>query len=285
MLFPECTLAEAVAILLKALPPSIDDREKRNITTIFFCHFLGLRRADIVLKGQEVLSPESISQISPAMIRLVSGEPVQYITGKVEFAGISLEVNPSVLIPRPETEELVSLIAARMQPGEALLDIGTGSGCIAIALKGATPSIYGEAWDIDEKALETARSNAERNGLKITFRKVDIRKPSFTDIRPFDWIVSNPPYIPQSESQSMSPQVLRYEPQLALFCPDEDPLLYYRAVARFALYGMDKQGELWFEIHPPFAGELTEMLVSMGFLRCEVYEDMQGRNRFMRARF
>lgn len=285
MLYAECTLAEAVAILLKALPESGDDREKRNVVATLFAHFMGLSRADLVLKGTEVLSPRHVEELSSAMRRLVSGEPVQYITGQVSFAGILLGVNPSVLIPRPETEELVALVAPRTREGEAVLDIGTGSGCIAIALKKANPAIYCEAWDVDEKALETARTNAGKANVKINFRCVDVLEAQAIQDKPFDWIISNPPYIPRAEAESMSPRVVQHEPHLALFCPDDDPLVFYRAIAEYALQGLDKQGELWFEIHPPLAETLEAMLISMGFLRCEVHFDLQGRKRFVRARF
>lgn len=285
MLYPECTLAEAVSILLKDLPMSMDEREKRNVVFALFGHFTGLGRADLVLKGAEVLPPRTIKNLSAAMRRLLSGEPVQYITGQVSFAGIPLRVNTSVLIPRPETEELVSLVAPHLREGEAVLDIGTGSGCIAIALKKNNPAIYCEAWDIDGKALVTAKENADAANVKINFRCVDVLAPVTSPGKPFDWIISNPPYIPRAEAAGMAPHVVEHEPHLALFCPDSDPLLFYRAIAQFAQQGLDKQGELWFEIHPPFAESLESMLVNLGFLRCEILWDMQGRKRFMRARF
>jgi len=210
--------------------------------------------------------------------------PIQYILGETEFYGLPFRVNDSVLIPRPETEELVDWIRSENNRNEALniLDIGTGSGCIAIALKHEFPNAAVEAFDISDKALETARSNAGLNKLDVEFSKVDILNVA-DQSKKWDIIASNPPYIPELEKSEIEANVLEHEPHLALFVPDNDPLLFYRHIALFAKKQLNPNGKLYFEIHRDYGKECMELLASLGFSEIELRKDISGNNRMIRS--
>lgn len=215
---------------------------------------------------------------------IASGTPIQQVLGYAYFCGLKLKVTPSVLIPRPETEELVRWVVDESPAPRSILDIGTGSGCIAIALAKALPQTRLTAIDISDEALAVARENAKMHDADIDFIQADILNPnpSLANNR-YDVIVSNPPYICNKEADEMEKNVLDHEPHVALFVPDDDPLLFYRAIAEKTLTMLTPDGTLFFEINRLYAQELTTMLQSMGFQHITVRQDQFNNNRMLRA--
>ena len=220
--------------------------------------------------------------------RLREHEPIQYILGEADFAGLTFAVNSSVLIPRPETEELCTqILHDNPQSALRVLDIGTGSGCIAVTLAVNLPDAKVTAIDVSSAALELAHRNSVRNGAEVDFRRVNIldHHQSLTAIPDtFDLIVSNPPYISESERSSMEANVLDFEPHLALFVPDDDPLVFYRAIVHFALHRLCQGGRLYFEIDAFRGAAVTELLRSAGFDDISLTRDMSGHDRIVSAR-
>ncbi len=245
----------------------------------------GLSLTDICSGAIEKLSTSEKKTLEALKLRLDAGEPVQYVTGKALFCNHYFHVEPGVLIPRPETEELVEKIASTTgnhAQGLKILDIGTGSGCIAISL-----ALYGAdvtAWDISDKALEIARGNARELNAQVTFQKTDILnfKPEYDIL--WDVIVSNPPYICHKEAEDMENNVLDYEPHEALFVPDEKPLLFYDAISDYAVKSLQPDGLLAFEINPLYAKPLQESLLKMGFRDVAIHNDSYGKERFIISR-
>ena len=224
--------------------------------------------------------------------RLLQGEPVQYVLGEAMFGGRRFHVAPGVLIPRPETFELCQWVmtadalkpaseAATEQSAAKILDIGTGSGCIACTLAAELPHTQVTAWDISDDALRIAKSNAEALGVNVKFEQVDV----LSTLHPILWniIVSNPPYICERERTSMEGRVVDYEPEGALFVPDDDPLLFYRAIARYARQTLTPGGGLFFEINPLYVNELEQLLTDSGFASVESRNDQFGKIRFTKA--
>ncbi len=257
--------AQAQAIL----EPIYGAREAESIALLI----AGLQRADFVMEPQASVD----ERLMDSMREVAMGRPVQYVLGRTEFCGLSLQVDERVLIPRPETEELVAWIA-RSEAHNALsiLDIGTGSGAIAIALKQALPHTRVTALDVSRSALEVAKDNSLSNNVLIDFIEADIltRWPAGN----FDLIVSNPPYIPSGEKRQMAAHVVDYEPHKALFVPDDDPLLFYRAIAAHA------QNRLYLEVHENYAQDVVELLEKQGFTEIELREDLHGKPRMIRCR-
>ena len=248
-----------------------------------------------LLTDKEIILNETQRELSIHFLeRLKKHEPIQYILGETEFCGLKFKVNPSVLIPRPETEELVEWVSPHplrdFRPmGEenppfggwgGFLDIGTGSGCIAVALKKKFPSVNVTAMDISAEALALAKENAALNEVYIEFIQDDILHPTATN-RKWDVIVSNPPYIPHAGKAEMASGVLDFEPHLALFVPDDDPLLFYRRIADFALEHLTSQGRLYFEIHQSLGRQCCLLLESMGFRSVELRKDLSGNDRMI----
>lgn len=264
-------------------------REARSVALLALERRFGLRLADIACGDVEGLDEQVLEQLRS---RLLAGEPVQYVLGEAGFCGRTFSVGPGVLIPRPETEWLcrkaVQLTAGL--DGASFLDIGTGSGCIActVALERASragrpsPELTGTevvAWDISEEALAMARANAAALGARVCVEKADALRPP-ADTRRWDIIVSNPPYVCLRERAAMHPNVRCHEPELALFVPDDDPLMFYRAIARYATRALKPRGALLFELNPLYAGDLAAMASDMGFGAVTVEEDAQGRQRY-----
>lgn len=215
---------------------------------------------------------------------IASGTPIQQVLGYAYFCGLKLKVTPSVLIPRPETEELVRWVVDESPAPRSILDIGTGSGCIAIALAKALPQTRLTAIDISDEALAVARENAKMHDADIDFIQADILNPNpYLANNRFDVIVSNPPYICNKEADEMEKNVLDHEPHVALFVPDDDPLLFYRAIAEKTLTMLTPDGTLFFEINRLYAQELTTMLQSMGFQHITVRQDQFNNDRMLRA--
>lgn len=258
-------------------PAEIEGFKKIIFETVFGWSF-----TDQVLKRHEIILPIDFERIKKVVLRLKNSEPIQYIFGETEFYGLKLRVNSSVLIPRPETEELVDWVVRSNLPENCkILDIGTGSGCIAIAIKSSLKNAEVSGIDISVEALETARMNAIENGLEINFYPADIFNIKNVEREKFDVIVSNPPYIRESEKVLMHSNVLNYEPEIALFVPDNDPLKYYRAIALFAKRNLHDNGKLFLEINENLKPEMVDLLLDIGFNNIEIRKDINGKNRMV----
>lgn len=267
---------------LKGLYPKT---EVQAITRLILEHVCRMNYTEQVLSREKKLDTHSREKIYKIVERLKNFEPVQYILGETEFSGLKLQVMPSVLIPRPETEELVMWVAGTEFPSNpSLLDIGTGSGCIALALKKQFQPATVAGVDISEKALETARNNAKLNGLEVHFFQADILNWEKTKWKTVDGIVSNPPYVRESEKKAMFSNVLKYEPGKALFVPDSNPLLFYRRIAEFARVFLRENGWLFFEINEKLGDDMKHLMKEFGFRNTEVKKDLNGKNRMLRCR-
>ncbi len=272
---------------------SYEDGEARAIARILIEELFGLSYTDIVCGATEELSADDTLRLDTAVRRIEQGEPLQHVLGYADFCGNRFGVNASVLIPRPETEWLVDE-GERLMNGAAapcpdtpsatkrILDIGTGSGCIAISLKLRLSDAYVEAWDISEEALRTAESNAKALEAEVAFCKRDALRAE-DPAAPWDLIVSNPPYICDSERDAMDENVLLHEPHTALFVPDDDPLRFYRAIARYALRSLSNGGSLLFECNTRYAEATGEMMREMGFEDVTVNDDCFGLPRFVKG--
>lgn len=238
----------------------------------------GIRRQDLMLNPKMELGEQTRAVIKAQIRELERERPVQYVVGFTEFLSRKFSVNESVLIPRKETEELVMLILKESKAGERMLDIGTGSGAIALSLACSVVDSKITAWDISQTALEVARRNAESLRAAVDFRLVDILNVEYSDSR-WDVIVSNPPYVLDSEREYMKRNVTHYEPHTALFVDDSDPLIFYRAIARFAATHLKPKGRLYFEINQRFAEETVELLTDFEHVR--IMKDIHGANRIV----
>ena len=270
--------------------------EAQAVVRMLLEELAGLSLADIYAGSIDRLDDAQRQQIERAMARLEEGEPIQYVLGRACFCGRSFAVAPGVLIPRPETEELCRLIIDT-HPSESLniLDIGTGSGCIAITLALEMPDAEVEAVDISPEALAIAGANAARLGAKVSFHQYDILSEDSPplgrgrgwvapSVPKYDIIVSNPPYICERERADMERNVLDYEPHTALFVPDDDPLLFYRTIGQKALTMLAPGGILCFEINPLYCEQLIELLRSQGYGEVEAVSDSFGKRRFVTAK-
>lgn len=229
------------------------------------------------------LTQEQQSKVISILDRLRAYEPIQYILEETEFFGLPFFVNENVLIPRPETEELVELVLSENTTSElSLLDIGTGSGAIAIALAKHSKKAFVSAWDISVKALDVAVLNAKINTVDVSFKRVDVLSDVPTDNK-YNIIVSNPPYVLESEKGAMEQNVLDYEPHNALFVPDSNALLFYNRIADIALKILESQGKLYFEINRAKGQETVDMLCKKGFVNVSLFKDISGNDRMVRA--
>ncbi len=245
----------------------------------------GLQNHEIGLRRHEILSQSELEWFEAATGRLKEGCPVQYITGETEFYGLTLRVSRAAMIPRPETEELVRWILESHR-GERIriLDIGTGTGCIALALAKHLPASTVFATDASGEALELARENAGNLGLNVSFMLHDIGNHEADAGRTVDLIVSNPPYIPRGEKESLAPNVKDFEPESALFVPDDDPLVFYRHIAGFGRENLPPGGMLYLEIHEAFGTPVCRLLERSGYQQIELRRDINGKDRMVRAR-
>lgn len=272
--------------LWRSLTPLYDPDEAKAVVRTLLDSLFGMTLTDIVCGAVDSLSAADTQRLSAAMRRLEAAEPVQYVLGSAPFCRRRFAVRPGVLIPRPETEWLVqrATVAAkgRKAGNRRILDIGTGSGCIAISIALEVPEAVVEAWDISPQALDIARANASDLGASVTFTLADaLNAPCEEATR--DIIVSNPPYICHREHAAMSPNVLRHEPHTALFVPDDDPLLFYRAIALYARKALRHGGMLLFECNTLYAADTAAMLRTMGFDDPAVHDDCFGKPRFVEA--
>jgi release factor glutamine methyltransferase len=260
--------------------------EAESLARLILEHVTGLSRLQLHLNQSVPLPEPKIMQITEILNRLLTNEPIQYILGETEFFGLKFNVDPGVLIPRAETEELVDWIIHE-QKGKcnSLLDIGTGSGCIPIAIDKSTDINKIEGWDISGEALKIARSNALKNESKVSFSLQNIFKPTGIDVLSrWDVIVSNPPYVLMEEAALMERNVVEFEPHLALFVPDSDPLLFYRTIAQFAAAHLHLHGSLYFEINERMGEPIERLLREYGFEDIITRKDLQGKERMIRAR-
>lgn len=256
--------------------------EAQGLVRILLEYVCGWSYTEQVLKRYELLSKENSQKINNIIKRLKAYEPLQYILGETEFYGLKLKVTPDVLIPRPETEELVQWVIQNKTTNNAvILDVGTGSGCIALSLKSQLQDATVYAVDVSEKALEVARKNAVGNHLEVHFLQADILNWQNYNWQNYDLIVSNPPYVRELERQAMAANVLNFEPQNALFVPDNDPLVFYRAIAAFAQKQLRENGMLFFEVNENLATETAEAVQSCGFQNIQIKRDLSGRQRML----
>jgi len=263
--------------------------EINSIIYILFGEFLGWPRTRLHLEPDAVIEGKDAVKFYSALDKLAEGCPVQYVTGLAEFNEFRFRVNPGVLIPRPETAELAALIVSEVRNNKtgfvSALDIGTGSGCIAVYLKKHLPHIKMQAIDISPDALSTARFNASLNETEIEFSRADILDASLPKrFEGLGLIVSNPPYVTMKEKSLMKPNVKDYEPSIALFVPDSDPLLFYRAIVSFASVSLSSDGLLYLEINEAFGPEIRQLLEVSGFYDVRLMADFRGRDRFAAAR-
>lgn len=295
------TIGDAEKWACQQLQNSYVPGEAHAITQVTLEHLTGLAKADRLLQQSALLTQQQQTALQAAMQRLLQHEPVQYVFNKAWFYNLNLYVNASVLIPRPETEELVQWIIDDVktankdlldkQPLQAdktrklrILDVGTGSGCIALALKNEIP--MAEVWgcDVSEEALNIARRNASVLNVRVDFQGVDFLNEEQHSTLPFvNTIVSNPPYVPLSNKTTMQQNVLAYEPHLALFVPNSDPLIFYKALARFGQQRLHEGGCIYMEIHEDLGKAVTTLFENNGYQQVTLKTDMQGKQRMVKA--
>lgn len=276
------TRRETTDRIAAALTPLYGGREARSIALRSITELSGLSLSQVLTDPSAELQ---IEELDGLITQLAAGRPVQYVIGRTEFCGLEIAVREGVLIPRPETEELVMWIIREQPTAKTILDVGTGSGCIALTLKHNLPCAQIFAADISDDALGIAAQNAQDLNLDITFRRADALS-NLTEVFPeeFDLIVSNPPYVPQVDLLSMHPNVRDHEPPGALFVPDDDPLLFYRAIARAGRQMLRPGGALYFEIYHLFADAMREMLDREGYTATQVRNDLAGKPRMVCSR-
>ena len=270
--------------LWHSLVPLYGKGEARAVTDYVLDVYFGLSKADVMCGAVEDMVAEKQAELYRLFLRLLQGEPVQYVVGRAEFGGRWFFVRPGVLIPRPETEELCTLITSEWKEKKDanVLDIGTGSGCIAITIALDMPQSHVTAWDISQDALAVAQANARRLGADVKFERRDALalQPRGEE---WDVIVSNPPYICNKEKKDMAANVLDHEPHSALFVPDDRPLLFYTAITRYAHSTLRPGGALYFELNPLYADQTADMARQTGFAEVAVINDMYGKKRMMKA--
>jgi release factor glutamine methyltransferase len=262
-----------------------DERESSAIAFILLEYILQIAKSDILTNKEITVTHLKREELEEAIDRINQGEPVQYITGRTSFMDLVFKVNPSVLIPRPETEELVDFIVKENKNKKNLqiMDMGTGSGCIAVSLAHYLKDAEVIAVDISKSALYVAAENAAINHAKVKFINDDILNFSETNTYKLDVIVSNPPYVRYSEQKEMRKNVLEYEPKLALFVDDKEALIYYEKIATFSAKHLNNEGLLYLEINEMLSIETAKLVESFGFKNIEIKNDLFGKPRFIRC--
>ncbi len=273
--------------LWQQLARTYDTGEAKAIARMLYEVRYGLSLSDLLMGRDADVPQQELQQLTE---RLEQHEPIQYVLGQADFCGRTFKVSPAVLIPRPETEELCQWVTTKVRDSAcndaalSILDVGTGSGCIAITLAAELPEAKVTAWDISEDALLVACENALLNGVTVDFELQDVLLATAAAQQTKDIIISNPPYICNKERATMEANVLEHEPHQALFVPDDDPLLFYRAIAKLGQQTLIHDGWLYFEINPLFAGQLAQLLSSMSYRDIEIKTDQFGKQRMIRAR-
>lgn len=300
-------LGKTKRLFIEKLSAKFPQREAEQLIRILLEDLFGIDLKRQLLEPNLCIDERQHYLLSEAVRRLMAGEPVQYVTGMARFNDLLIKVSPAVLIPRPETEELVNKICSSLlchscegmcgsvesigggsnrQKPLCIWDIGTGSGCIAIALAKQFPDAEVIAFDVSEEALQIAKENAESHGAKVTFVHDDVLHPTSDFFsQPVDLVVSNPPYVCDSERAAMEANVLDWEPETALFVPDDDPLRFYRKILELAKKQLNPDGQVWFEINERMWEEMLLLCREMGFAETEILEDYVGKQRFCRASF
>lgn len=288
------TIIEAQQELVQRLSTIYDKREASNIADMVMENLTGYTKSQRVVHKASALPAEKFQAFEKCMVALEQHKPIQYVLNEAWFFGMKFYVDENVLIPRPETEELVNWVIEEIQSSESIgwsgrliiLDVGTGSGCIPISLKKAIPKA--EVWgcDISDQALNVARINAATLDHLVDFQGLDFLDPIQRNQLPHvNILVSNPPYVPEKDKDSMQPNVLQYEPHLALFVPNNDALIFYRAIAEFGHQRMNKDGIIFVEIHEDLAAQLIDLFSQSGYSRIEVRRDLQGKERMMKVQW
>jgi release factor glutamine methyltransferase len=284
------TVKDVLVTFQQGLETLYDARETGAITLMVLEELTGMSRAKVKAFPEEEITPDVLEKLTAILNELKMGKPVQYILGTAEFYGLTFLVNPATLIPRPETEELVEWVLEgqnlKVESQKlSVLDIGTGSGCIAISLKKNLKYANVSAIDISANALATAKQNAIINEADVTFIEHDILSADYLKIASLkpDIIVSNPPYVTLQDKTQMHVNVNNFEPHTALFVPENDPLIFYKAIADFAAACLSDKGLLFFEINENFGKQTVELLQDKGFISIELRQDMSGRDRMVKA--
>lgn len=273
----------SVPHIRRALQESYSVQEAANLSRIVCCEMLGQTTIDYYLGKDIILSSKEMQKLNGILARLLNFEPIQYIQGTARFLERSYHVAPGVLIPRPETEELVEVMLREIPSDARILDIGTGSGCIAISLSKAFPNAKVTAWDVSEDALCIARRNNDDLQASVCFVKQDVLAWRGDGGQCYDVIVSNPPYITESEKQEMERNVLDWEPFSALFVPNNDPLLFYRRIGELGRMMLVDGGRLYFEINRAYGEATAMMLCGQGYTGIRILKDISGNDRFVIA--
>ena len=278
------TVKETISEITSTLSPLYGGGEASAMASVIMEYLKGYSKVDLIINSDKEVSDFIAGKVKAILERLLKHEPLQYVLGQTEWHGLRLKVTPAVLIPRPETSELVDIIADRNRDRSDLrvLDLCTGSGCIAIALARSLRFAQVTAADISAPALEVARENAASLRAKVDFRQADVTEARFGS-GIFDIVVSNPPYVLDSERAEMDSDVKDYEPANALFVPDDDPLRFYRAVERIAAESLVAGGQLYFEINPLTAAALERFMIDTGWEDVTLLPDIHGRRRFLSA--
>lgn len=276
-------MRELIQYIKTSLNPIYDEREALSLSKIIIEYVFNKRYSPLLLDISDISEGQK-DEVRRIVERLQQSEPIQYIIEETEFYGLPLSVNSNVLIPRPETEELVELILNNTDKSQNIniLDIGTGSGAIAIALAANLSRAIVDAWDVSPEALNVARENARRNNVNVNFLEIDILGDNIP-VKTYDIIVSNPPYVLEIEKAEMEKNVLDYEPHLALFVPDHDALRFYKRIALLGKTLLKPSGMLYYEINRAKGEETKSMLTEMGYQHTEVIKDIFGNDRMVNA--
>lgn len=273
-------IAESIRLSLRDIYPP---EETKALVMMICCDVLNIDAVDVYTGKDTALSESDRKKLEDIVSRLRKNEPIQYILGYADFCGSRFHVAPGVLIPRPETAELVELVAREAPDARRVLDIGTGSGCVAISLSKKLPSATVHAWDVSEEALAIARRNGEELAPRVIFEKRDVLRDEVAGCGLYDVIVSNPPYVMEEERASMSPNVLEWEPECALFVPDNDPLLFYRRISEMGRRQLAPGGKLYLEINQRFGREVARLLEDRFYGDVRVIKDFFGNDRIVTA--
>lgn len=273
------TVSHIRSALQECYPP----REAANLSRIVCCEMLGQSHIDYYLGKDMILSPKDEKELESILSRLCNFEPIQYVQGTARFLGRTFRVASGVLIPRPETEELVERMLEEVAPASRILDIGTGSGCIAVTLSKELPEAEVTAWDISGEALAIAGDNNRLLQTSVQFVQRDVLTYQPTEDEYFDVIVSNPPYVTETEKKDMEPNVLNWEPSGALFVPDSDPLRFYRRIGELGRSMLTVGGRLYFEINRAFGEAVASMLRKQGYTNVRIRKDISGNDRYVIA--
>ncbi|MFT7612088.1 MAG: release factor glutamine methyltransferase [Parvicellaceae bacterium] len=282
MFVQENSIEAVEEYMRKGLASLYPEREVDAMLRILFVHFTGYNSIDRRINAKETLSESELLKFRSVLKEMEKGRPLQYALGETEFYGLKFIVNEHVLIPRPETEELVDLVLKENKIGQSLIDIGSGSGCISVSYAKSTGGADVVALDVDPNALKIVAVNSEINSVKVNLVEMDILLWTELDQK-FDVVVSNPPYVLASERSDMSSNVLDFEPGLALFVNDNEPIIFYERIADFALSHLNVGGKLYFEINEKYGIQVMECLKIRNFKDIRIIKDLSGKNRIVAA--